>query len=273
MSIERRPLIADTDTLFLQLSRATQRSYRFKFIPSDIDPNLTAFLEDNFTGIQTPLSVTAASVHDFVITSDAKSGLANRFKIIFKQLPPPPVTFKTITASQKNTRIAVEWVIENERNITGYEVEKSADGINFIKVNTTSATGANQPATSYNWLDVNPLSGNNFYRVRFTNAGGGFTYSNTVLVNMGKLFSGIRIYPNPVTNGTIGVEFKNQPSGIFKARLLNSNGQTIFTKTINHSWGNAMENIKPGYKLTAGIYQLEITAPDNGITTVKVIVQ
>jgi hypothetical protein len=34
-----------------------------------------------------------------------------------------------------------------------------------------------------------------------------------------------------------------------------------------------MESIQPGYKLVPGIYQLEVTAPDKEITTVKVIVK
>ena len=273
LAIERRPLIKDEDTLFLQLTKTTQRSYRFAIEPTNLDATLTAFLEDSYTGKSTPISVSANSDFDFAITADAKSSAANRFRIVFKQTTPvSSATFKTIKANEQNGKIAVSWTIENERNIKHYEVEKSADGITFTKVNTTTATGGNSNSIEYNWLDVNPLSGNNFYRVRSIGSDGKFSYSSTVMVNMGTLVSGIRIYPNPVSE-LIGAEFKNMSGGIYKARLLNALGQTVLIKTINHATGTSMENIKPDYKLLSGVYQLEITAPDKEITTVKVIVK
>jgi hypothetical protein len=56
--------------------------------------------------------------------------------------------------------------VENEINIKHYEVEKSTNGTSFTKLNTTVATGANRTSTTYGWLDANPLTGNNFYRIR-----------------------------------------------------------------------------------------------------------
>jgi hypothetical protein len=275
LSVERRQLLKDNDTIYLYLAKTTQRKYRLEFAPTNVDPILTAYLEDSFTGLTTPLSVTANSTVDFDITADSKSAVSNRFRIVFKQtiVGPLPVTFKTVKAYQKVKDIAVEWTVDNEINIKNYEVERSADGVKFEKVNTTIATGANRISTTYNWLDVNPFNGNNFYRIRSIEADGRFDYSNTVLVKMGSISSGIRIYPNPVTDGIIGAEFKNMPAGIYSAKLLNAQGQTILSKTINHAPGTSMENIKPDYKLLAGIYQLEITSPAKEITIVKVIVK
>lgn len=274
LAVERRPLITDNDTLFLHLSKTTQRNYRFVIEPTNIEPTLAAFLEDSYTMLSTPINLLAASNFDFAITSDARSSAVNRFRIVFKQaaLGPLPVTFKTIKANQQQAKIAVNWTVENELNIKQYEVEKSADGVSFSTVNTTTATGANRITTNYNWLDANPLSGNNYYRVRSVGLDGTFDYSSTVLVKMGKMASGIRIYPNPVTD-IIGAEFKNMSAGIYTARLLNALGQTVFVKLVNHAAGTSLETIKPDYKLLSGIYQLELTAPDKAITMVKVIVK
>jgi len=90
---------------------------------------------------------------------------------------------------------------------------------------------------------------------------------------MGTMESGVRIFPNPVTDNVIGAEFKNMAAGIYKVRLLNAQGQLISNKIINHAPGTSMEYIQPDYKLPSGIYQLEITAPEKSINTVKVIVQ
>ncbi|MCW3091317.1 MAG: type sorting protein [Ferruginibacter sp.] len=275
LAIERRPLLTVDDTLFIQLSRTTQRSYRWEFIPSRFDPLLTAWLEDSYTGIKTPLNISAKSLYDFVINGEARSAAINRFRIVFKKSGGPlPVTYKSIRAYQQTAGNMVEWSVANEINITRYEVEKSGDGINFVKVNATPATGTNQNSADYKWLDANPLQGNNFYRIGSISPDGKIEYSNIVLVKTVQTTgSGIRIYPNPVTNGIIGAEFKSMLAGVYDVKLINNLGQTIFTKTISHAAGTAMENIQPDFRLVTGIYQLKVTAPDKDISTVKVIVK
>ncbi len=163
--------------------------------------------------------------------------------------------------------------MENEINISKYEVERSDDGINFTKVNITTATGANLNSTTYNWPDTKPMGGNNFYRIRSVSPDGSIEYSNVVLVKMGKAVAAISVYPNPVVNGVIGAEFKNMASGIYRIKLVNQLGQTVFSKILNHATGSAMETIHPDTKLAAGIYQMEVTAPDKQTNTIKVIVQ
>ncbi len=275
LSVERRPLVKNNDTVFLQLTKTSQRGYRFEFIPNNFDANLTAFLDDSFSGKQTPLSMTAASNYDFAITADAKSAVPNRFRIVFKQLAAGslPVTFTGVKAYRQSDKTVVEWKVENEINISRYEVEKSADGINFIKVNNTNAIGTGGGSITYNWLDANALTGNNFYRIRSIGIDGSFEYSGIVVVKIGDLPSGIKIYPNPVTNGIIGAEFKNMRLGIYKVKLLNSAGQTVFNKTVNHTIGNAVHNIQPDYKMSSGIYQIEVTSPGKQINRIKVIVE
>ncbi|MEO6718763.1 MAG: Ig-like domain-containing protein [Ferruginibacter sp.] len=275
LSLERRPLITSEDTLYLRLTKTTQRGYRFEFEPNGFDPLLTATLEDSYTGAKTPLSTQTRSVFDFAINGNAASAAANRFTIVFKQIAagPLPVTFKSVRAYQQAANIAVDWTVENELNVSKYEVEKSSDAINFVKVNTTAAVGANRTTTDYKWIDQNPVSGNNYYRIRSVDADGKYEYTKVVLVKIEAAGSGIRIYPNPVTNGIIGVEFKNMADGIYNTRLLNSVGQTMLLKQVNHAAGTSMENITPDYKLAAGIYQLEVTAPDKTVRNVKVIVK
>ena len=180
---------------------------------------------------------------------------------------------QSIKAYQLAFNIGVDWTVENERDVVKYELEKSADGVNFVTVYTTVASGANQNSITYNWVDINALTGNNYYRVRSIGINGKITYTNKVLVTMGKLPSGIRVYPNPVTAGVIGVEFRNMDAGIYPVRLFNNLGQLILSKTINHARGTSMENIQPDYKLASGIYQLEVTGPGMEVVIVKVIVK
>ncbi len=275
IAMERRPTITGNDTLYFNLTRTTQRNYQFRFEPDNLDPLLSAILEDSYSGIKIPVSVSAPSNHNFTINSDAASAAANRFRIVFRlaESGPLPVTFSDIKAGRQGNNIVVEWVVENEFDITKYEVGKSKDGISFSKVNTTIATGANLGSTTYNWLDVEPESGDNYYRILSVGQNGKLEFSRIVKVKMNHVARCINVYPNPVTNGIIGMEFKNMEAGVYQAKLVNHIGQTIFNKIINHARGISFENIQPRYKLVSGIYQLEVTTPEKKIIMINLIIK
>lgn len=83
--------------------------------------------------------------------------------------------------------------------------------------------------------------------------------------------TGINIYPNPVVNGTIGIQFTNMEKGIYNLRLYNNTGQVLFNRQINHGGNSMMYTIDAGKSLANGSYLLEFTKPDNR-KTVKTLV-
>ena len=166
----------------------------------------------------------------------------------------------------------VEWTGENKANISKYEVEKSSDGIHFTKVYSCVAKRLNQNDVNYSWRDIHPFARNNYYRIRIVTALENFKYSSIVVVKKDESNSGISLHSNPVRDGVIILFFKNLPAGWFKVRLLNSAGQTVFIKHINHALGSSLEKINSGGKLVPGIYQLEITSPDKELTIIKVVI-
>ena len=275
LSVERRPDIVANDTLFFKLTKTTQRNYQFQFQPTNMDASLNAFLEDSYTGVKTPVILTANNTFNFTVNGDAKSAASNRFRIVFnaKAFAVLPVTYTSIKAYGHGKNIEVDWTVENEINISKYDVEKSTDGINFIKVNTSIAKGANSSSTTYNFEDVHAAQGSNFYRILSYSETGAFEYSKVVMVSIGKAGMGMSIYPNPVMGNTIGLALNNMAAGNYNIRLINTLGQTIMARIISHAAGSSMETITPDSKLSKGVYQLELTAPDNKLTTVKVIVQ
>jgi hypothetical protein len=138
---------------------STQRSYQLVFKPENLyQPNLGAFLEDNYTGIATPLSLAGSTIYNFSINGEVASADKDRFRIVFKEAVPLAVTYTDLDAWQEGDQVAVTWKVENQLNIEGYEVERSMDGNNFIKLATLPVSG-NSPSGNYNWLDLNPVRG------------------------------------------------------------------------------------------------------------------
>ena len=271
IAIERRPLITKDDTLFLKLTQATQRNYQLVFNASNLEqPGLLAFLEDSYTGIATSLNLQGSTSVNFTINAAAASIKPDRFRVVFKLPIVLPVDFSDVKAWRQGDDIAVRWTVENQLNVQRYEVEKSTDGISFTRVNSQPAT-TTSGASTYNWLDTHAVEANNFYRIRNVDINGAAAYSKVVKVTMGKRTGSITVYPNPVTGNVMELQLNNMAAGQYQVRLVNAIGQVLLDNTFQHAGGTAAEKIKLSNQVAKGIYTLEITAPDNIKTTVRII--
>ncbi|CAN5728725.1 hypothetical protein BH11BAC3_BH11BAC3_31550 [soil metagenome] len=273
LAIERRPAISDNDTMYLQLSRTTRRNYQFEIIPTNIDPSISFWLVDKYTGIKTPLNPTDKTVFDFTIDNQAASAAVDRFNIVFKPVTVLPVTFKSVKAYEKSNSILVDWIVENETNIAGYEVEKSIDGINFKTIGSRNASNLSGATTGYSVIDNTPVKGNNFYRIKTLQSSGKIDYSSIVKVNISKSKGGINVYPNPVTGSSFGLELNNMAAGTYKVNLINALGQIVYTNNVSHTEGSSVETINTGKTINTGVYQLEVINSDNSRNTLKIVVQ
>ena len=270
LALERRPTPGAGDTIFLKLNKTTQRSYRFELEAANLNKdNLIGFIEDKFLKKSVPLNLNGQSTVDFNITADAASAAADRFIITFKSA----VTFTGIKANILNADVAVEWNVTNEYSIKEYEIERSIDGINFTKIASKLSSGNSHSVGLYDWLDVAPLPGYYYYRVRSVSEFTASAYSDIVKVKINKSTPAIYVFPNPVIENNIQLQMNNIPQGVYYIRLINSRGQEIINKLINHPPGTSTEQIKPSIKLLPGIYQLQLTAPDKKITVLKVIAE
>lgn len=272
--VEHRPMIVATDTIFLRITNAGAKDYRLKINTQDfVQLNVTAWLQDTWLNTSTPIDLSGiVRDYDFSVTADPASANIDRFRIVFNLGGPLPVTFTSIKAYQQLDNIAVEWKVSNQLNINHYEVEKSTDGINFIKVATQAAIGSNGSHIDYNWLDVHAVTGHNFYRIRSVGIGGDIKYSDIVKVTISKGNPAITVYPNPVINHRITVQFTDVQKGTYQLRLINAVGQVMMTQLLINNLGNTSQTITLNKNIPSGQYQLEITGPDNNKTTKALLI-
>ncbi|MCW3113043.1 MAG: carboxypeptidase regulatory-like protein [Segetibacter sp.] len=267
LTVEKRPLVDGTDTVFLKLYHMKQMDYQYEFIPANFTPaTLSAHLEDTYLKTSKKLSLDAITTVPFSITADAASGDADRFRIVFKSsLEILPIDIK-VKGHTKDAGVQVDWDVASETNIHHYDVEKSVDGVNFEKVINVVAAGNNNTERNYSWFDKNPINGDNFYRIKSVDNAGQVKYSNVVIVKIGNGKSSIVIYPNPVTNKAIFVQLNNQPKGNYIVQLYNNLGQQLMNVTVNHTGGSATQRIPLKSIVSKGMYQLHITNGETKLT-------
>ncbi len=274
LAAERRSALSANDTVFLKLATTTQRAYQFIFKAGNLQqPNLMGYLVDSYLGTNKAISLDGTTTVNFSINAAAASAASTRFKIIFKPTVVLPVTFTTVKAYQQNENIAVEWAVENELNIVKYDVEKSTDGTTFMAVNTTAVNGNNNPANAYKWIDTKVVSGNNFYRIKWYDLNGMVKYSQLVNVIIERKIIPFTVHPNPVEGSIIHLQFANQAAGKYKFRLINSNGQLIWSTELFVSSGSTTQELKTGTYLPSGQYTLQIGGAANTLETLPLIIE
>ena len=260
LAIERRKTITAGDTCFLNLSQMKIMNYRLEITAENMDSLLvTAVVKDHYSNTtnNATLNLAGTTIIPFSVNSDPASYAVDRFSIVFEPIAVLPVTFTSIRAAQNKNDIAVEWNTENEINIDHYEVERSADGRLFSKINTTPKP-ANSTGASYHFIDSNPLKGNNFYRIRATQLTGNAGYSAIVKVAAGDDHPSFFVFPNPVTTDAVFLQLNNIKKGNYSLELYNTAGQLIAFKTIEYNGSGTTEKFEIIKSLNAGKYELKL---------------
>jgi hypothetical protein len=268
--VEKRQLPEKKDTIFMNLFNTSIQNYRFVFVANGLtETGMQPFLEDHYLNTTTPLNIEDTTIVNFKVDNTNESKAVNRFDIIFKEQVFLPVAITSLDAYAKDHDIQVEWKVTHEKNVQQYEVERSFDGVQFVKVYTQIA--ANKDNNIYSWLDTKVIPGYYYYRVKSIDKKGKVTYSEKVKVLIGNGQPLITIYPNPVINGIINLQFINQPAGKYGIRLMNQLGQIIVSKQVQRTEGSDAQTVEWDYMLAHGIYHLEITKPDGKVQIIKVL--
>jgi hypothetical protein len=272
--VEKRPIIGARDTIFMRMSNTAIKDYRFEIGTFDfVQFNVKAYLEDTYLNTVTALDITGGvNYKDFSITSDPASANPDRFRIIFSAANPSPSGFTSVKAVAYGDDVMVTWKVSNELFIQKYEVEHSTDGVHFTKANSQVATGIIGSNAGYSWLHMNPVPGDNFYRIKSIGIAGDEKISDIVSLRIGKANPAITVYPNPVKNHTIALQFTDMKKGIYRLRMFNTSGQLVLNRTVNHAGGTAMQTVVFDPGITKGNYRLEFIKPDNTKTTRAILI-
>jgi hypothetical protein len=151
--------------------------------------------------------------------------ITNAEKTVVMLLSSLPVTLTSFKAALKGDVVNVTWKTSLEENIKQFEIERSANGIDFTTI------GKVQPGQSnYLFTDKQPLTGYNYYRLKSLDIDGAYKYSIVVLVNTKNETSIISsLYPNP-GNGNIQLKLQGVVEGNVMVQVIDQQGRPIVSK-------------------------------------------
>lgn len=168
-----------------------------------------------------------------ILVSDINSGL---YIIDFTLDNTTPVELTSFTASPSGGKIQLSWVTATELNNSHFEIERSANRNEWVKIGEVRGNITTASPSEYSFLDESPLSGKQYYRLKQIDLDGTFEYSNIIETeNAGpENFLIQQNYPNPFNpSTTINVlvnESKTVTLEVFD--VLGNLTETLFSGTL-----------------------------------------
>jgi uncharacterized protein (DUF1501 family) len=151
-------------------------------------------------------------------------------------------------------------VFENE-TYEKFEIEKSTDTNNRFVSNKILQGTNNATLSTYTFSEDRIRANDVFYRIKGITKTGKIVYSNIVRLN-NKQVQEISVFPNPVTNFTINIEFAKTVNENVSFTIFGTKGERLFYNQINPR-GNKLIKIKvPDYFNVHTLYLLNITYGD-----------
>lgn len=137
-----------------------------------------------------------------------------------------PVTMKAFSIQQnQDCRYRLNWVTENETNISSYQIEQADESRIFKKIGTVSAAGRTR--NEYNFVSEKPISNISYFRIKIISSNGDFNFTDILSrKNTCHENKGILVYPNPF-NDELQVEFTSSFVEKIEMRLLDQEGKTL----------------------------------------------
>lgn len=182
-----------------------------------------------------------------------------------------PLELTKFTGRQDGEVIRLNWTTENEVNVSRFEIERSADGINFEKIGAVASKNQGA-ATDYDLIDASPVKGMNFYRLKQFDKDGRFKYSPIVPVLFNSsIIKEIRINPNPViTRLNMVITLSENASLVYK--IYTSEGREIKAATAAVATGRNTISADVS-NLPAGSYMVVLVSNNERIAETRFIKQ
>lgn len=183
------------------------------------------------------------------------------------QCGPLPVRFNSFTVKKvENAQAMVNWSTATELNAKEFILERSIDGLTFVGIHKVNAKGMSNSTVNYNYKDLSPTSGYNYYRIAEVSTDGKISYSEIISVYFNERGAALDVYPSLVRGSNITVEVKN--SNGTSLAIISSNGKIV------------MNNIKPTSsstlldvsKLSSGSYIIRSLEKDGTVQQKRFVI-
>jgi hypothetical protein len=169
-----------------------------------------------------------------------------------------PVELVSFTGKTMGFTNSIQWTTASEINNAGFELYRSHDGKVFAqmaKLATKALNGQSALPLQYDWVDAQPKSGHNYYKLKQMDIDGRTTESEVIDVYRSTDGSMVRVYPNPAS-AQIYLEWDSRKEESIEIQLLDMSGRIVQQMVVMAREGMNTQ-VLDVQSLSPGLYTLQ----------------
>lgn len=172
-----------------------------------------------------------------------------------------PVKLIKFVASTDLRSVILNWATASEADNKGFEIERSTNGTDFVKIGTVNGNGISQKTINYSFTDLAPEVGTSYYRLKQVDYNGKYEYSGIRAVSFTMEGSTISFYPNPAK------EMLNFSKEVKHVAIFSLNGTKILDQNIVAS------SLLIPDAVVNGVYIIKMILNDGKTISKKVLIE
>lgn len=168
-----------------------------------------------------------------------------------------PITLKYFTAWKRADANRLTWLTTDEKDFSQFEIEKSTDGVNFVRIGTQAAIGGINTEASYSF-DDNEMKPVQFYRLKQLDINGKYTYSSVIRVNRDDVTNVKVIFSNKITS-ILALRIIDLPADQLSLKVIDNSGREVRSQNVRITAGENSVQLNTG-SMPSGFYYLILSA-------------
>ena len=149
----------------------------------------------------------------------------------------------------------LRWGTAEEEKALRFEIERSADGMDFEQIGQVNAVGNSFTELHYEFNDLSPMAAENYYRLKLINEDGSHEYSHVIVIN-NEVIEGFAIFPNPVEE-VLYYKFQSNQKEKVELEVIDLLGRVILKSNWDTDPGLNILNVETN-DLQSGNYSIRI---------------
>jgi len=167
-----------------------------------------------------------------------------------------PVTILFFKVDDVNREaVVLKWATASEENFDYFVIESSIDGVVFDETGRVNGHGTTTQRNDYSFEAPAPAIGKTYYRLKSVDYDG-YTETFNVVSATYSADKSVTIFPNPVVDSNVNVDFNFIPGENVIVSITNLNGMELYSQVISEQ-----QNLLP-LSLETGTYLIQVKSAD-----------
>ncbi len=167
-----------------------------------------------------------------------------------------PIELARFEAFIEDDKAVLNWATLTELDNDYFEIQRKSPSHSFTKIGRVKGNGNSLITNDYQYLDLEPKNGTNYYRLKQIDYDGSYEYSNTISLEFDK-DKNIIFFPNPSQSGIVNLKFDSTQKDELIISVYDVTGRLIINET--KSTFPAVNQLELNFSsLSKGVYFVKI---------------